>query len=90
MLLAPLWLVLPTGRSFGQLYLPPPRGIFPSPNNVNRHDMTPTGKPHLAIAGSAKLQVINPHIYERWVDVTNSCRRSIKPKIGVVANLDCG
>jgi hypothetical protein len=56
---------------------------------LNRCHLTPTGKYCLTIAGSAKPQVINPHIYEHWVGVTNICGQNMKLQICYHKSQDC-
>jgi hypothetical protein len=66
----------------GGLFGPPPgSSLFPSKSDLCKQHMGPTSKPCIKIDSSAKPQVINHHIFEHLVSVTNSCGQHIKVKI---------
>ena len=51
--------------------------------------MGPTGKPCLALHGSARAQTINPHIVEHVVSATNSCAMNIKVSVCYSGKTEC-
>jgi hypothetical protein len=55
--------------------------LFESQSELCRRHKGPTGKPCIKIEASARPQTINPHIFEHWVAVTNSCGEIIRMKI---------
>ena len=67
------------GQSFGQIL----------PNSHDRKHMGPTGKPCLALHGSARAQTINPRIVEHVVSATNSCTMNIKVKVCYSGRTEC-
>jgi hypothetical protein len=77
------------GLAFGQNAAPLSSGIFPSPNDLNRHHMGPTGKPCLALQGDAQAQAINKNIFEHRVTAKNNCGRNIKVKVCYHNSQDC-
>jgi hypothetical protein len=64
-------------------------GIFPTPNELNRRHMAPTGKPCLAFEAYAKAQAVNKNIYEHWVGAKNSCGQHIKVQVCYYQSHDC-
>jgi len=72
-----------------QLPNPPAHDLFLSPNDLNRHHTSPFGKRCLTIEGSAKSQVLNPHIFEHWVSATNICGQDIKLQVCYAKSQDC-
>jgi hypothetical protein len=77
------------GPAFGQSAAPLSDRIFPSPNDLNRQHMGPTGKPCLALQGHAQAQAINKNIFEHMVTATNHCGRNIKVKVCYHNSQDC-
>jgi hypothetical protein len=77
------------GPAFGQTLVPQPNSIFPTPSDLNRRHMDPTGKPCLKIGGYTKPELINPDIFEHMVGVTNSCGQNIKLKVCYYKTQDC-
>ena len=80
--------------AYGQ-NLPPPNlrpltgSIFPTPNDALRHHLGPTGKPCLSLAAHAQAQTLNPHIFEHWIDATNTCGQDIKVQVCYFGTEDC-
>jgi hypothetical protein len=85
-----LFIIAPLGDlALGQSLFPSSGSIFPTPSELNRRHMAPTGKPCLAFESYPKAQAINKNIYEHWVGATNSCGQHIKVRVCYYQTEDC-
>jgi hypothetical protein len=83
-------MMLLKGAAAAQTVAPPASGnIIPTPYDMSRRHMSPTGKPCLSFSSSAKAQTLNKNIYEHWVGAANSCGQHIKVRVCYYKTQDC-
>jgi hypothetical protein len=84
-IIAAMFLTMFGGHAVGQTIAP----LLPTQSGLNKHHMSPLGKPCLTTVGHAKAELANKNIYQHLIKAANGCGQNIKVRVCYYQTQDC-